>query len=54
MLRLTDIKLDLNHQEGELKQAVLTKLKITDDQLVDFTVFKRGYDARKKNVITLI
>lgn len=54
MLRLTDIKLDLNHQEGELKQAVLKKLNITDDQLIDFTVFKRGYDARKKNVITLI
>ncbi|PAJ72747.1 hypothetical protein CJF42_19535 [Pseudoalteromonas sp. NBT06-2] len=54
MLRLTDIKLDLNHQEDELKQAVLKKLNITDDQLVDFTVFKRGYDARKKNVITLI
>ena len=54
MLRLTDIQLDLNHQEGELKQAVLKKLNITDDQLVDFTVFKRGYDARKKNVITLI
>lgn len=54
MLRLTDIKLDLNHQEDELKQAVLKKLKIADNQLIDFTVFKRGYDARKKNVITLI
>ncbi len=54
MLRLTDIKLDLNHQEDELRQSVLNKLKLTDEQLIDFTVFKRGYDARKKNVITLI
>lgn len=54
MLRLTDIKLDLNHQPEELRQAVLDKLNISDDQLIDFTVFKRGYDARKKNAITLI
>ena len=54
MLRLTDIKLDLNHQPEELRQAVLDKLNISDEQLINFTVFKRGYDARKKNVITLI
>ncbi|MFB1014612.1 MAG: NAD(P)/FAD-dependent oxidoreductase [Alteromonadaceae bacterium] len=54
MLRLTDIKLDLNHQPEELRQAVLDKLNISDEQLIDFTVFKRGYDARKNNVITLI
>ncbi|SFC71790.1 NAD(P)/FAD-dependent oxidoreductase [Pseudoalteromonas denitrificans] len=54
MLRLTDIKLDLNHQEDEIRQAILKKLNINDDELIKFTVFKRGYDARKKNVITLI
>ncbi len=54
MLRLTDIKLDLNHQPEELRQAVLDKLKITDEQLQTMDIFKRGYDARKKNVITLI
>ena len=54
MLRLTDIKLDLNHQPEELRQAVLDKLNLSDEQLINFTVFKRGYDARKKNVITLI
>lgn len=54
MLRLTDIKLDLNHQPEELRQAVLDKLQITDEQLQEVVVFKRGYDARKKNIITLI
>jgi len=54
MLRLTNISLDLNHQTEQLRQAIIDKLAITNEQLVDFTVFKRGYDARKKNKITLI
>ena len=53
MIRLTNIKLALDHQEHELKQAILTKLSIKDVQLINFTVFKRGYDARKKNSIFL-
>lgn len=54
MLRLTNIKLALDHQADELQQAILTKLNITADQLIEFTMFKRGYDARQKNAITLI
>lgn len=54
MLRLTNIKLDLNHQPEQLRQAILDKLAITSEQLVDFTVFKRGYDARQKSQIQLI
>jgi len=54
MIRLTNIKLPLDHQEHELQQAILTKLSIKDAQLINFTVFKRGYDARKKNSIFLI
>ena len=48
MLRLTNISLDLNHQPEELRQAIVSKLAITDEQLIDFSMFKRGYDARKK------
>ncbi|MEY8216636.1 MAG: NAD(P)/FAD-dependent oxidoreductase [Colwellia sp.] len=54
MIRLTNIKLALDHQEHELEQAILTKLSIKGVQLIKFTVFKRGYDARKKNNIFLI
>jgi len=54
MLRLTDIKLDLNHQDEQLEQVILDKLLITKSQLLNFKVFKRGYDARKKNKIVLI
>jgi len=54
MIRLTNIKLALEHQEHELEQAILSKLSLKKDQLVNFTVFKRGYDARKKSKILLI
>lgn len=54
MLRLTDIKLPLNHSDNAIEQAIFQKLGITKHELVDFTVFKRGYDARKKSNIVLI
>ncbi|GHF01232.1 NAD(P)/FAD-dependent oxidoreductase [Thalassotalea profundi] len=54
MLRLTNIKLALDHQPEQLLQAILDKLEIQAEQLVDFTVFKRGYDARQKNKIILM
>ncbi len=54
MLRLTNINLDLNHGPEAIKQAVLAKLDISEQQLTSLKVFKRGYDARKKNNITLI
>lgn len=59
MIRLTNIKLALalgheEHEAHELEQAILAKLSITPEQLLNFTLFKRGYDARKKSNITLI
>jgi len=56
MLRLTEIKLPLHHQDesAELKAAILSKLAIDESNLVHFTVFKRGIDARKKTDIQLI
>ncbi len=54
MLRLTDIKLPLDHDELALEQAILEKLKIKKAQLLSFTMFKRGYDARNNKNIQLI
>ena len=50
----TNVKLPLNHQPEELEQAILATLNITAEQLTSFSMFKRGYDARKKNNIILI
>jgi uncharacterized FAD-dependent dehydrogenase len=54
MLRLTNVKLPLNHQPEELEQVILATLKITAEQLTSFSIFKRGYDARKKSKIILM
>ena len=54
MIRLSNIKLPLDHSEDDLKQAVLAMLSIKPEQLVDIHVHRRGYDARKKTNIFLI
>ena len=48
MLRLTELRLPLDHGEGDLRRAVLHRLKVDDPALKGLTVFKRSYDARKK------
>ncbi|MCG6201259.1 NAD(P)/FAD-dependent oxidoreductase [Psychromonas antarctica] len=54
MIRLNQVKLPLDHSDDALQAFVLNKLSITADQLVDIQLFKRGYDARQRNVISLI
>lgn len=54
MIRLTELKLPLNHEEGALLDAIAAKLKIPAQQVLSFTLFRRGYDARKKSDIQLI
>jgi len=54
MLRLTDIKLPLDHAEGAIEAAVRAKLGLGRDALIGVTVFRRGYDARKRGAIQLI
>ncbi len=54
MIRISELKLPLNHPEPALREAILARLGIANSDLVDFTVFKRSYDARKKSAIVLI
>jgi uncharacterized FAD-dependent dehydrogenase len=54
MLRITQLKLPLNHSETELRRAVVSYLSIKDEELIKLEVFRRGIDARKKNAIWLI
>lgn len=54
MLRLTDIQLPLDHPENAIKTAILQRLRITEAELVSFSIFRRSYDARKKSAIVLI
>ena len=54
MLRLTEIKLPLNHQPDAIQAAILKRLKIDASAFINFTIFRRGYDARKRNEILLV
>lgn len=54
MLRLTDVKLPLDHTDEDLQAAVLQKLKISQKELIGFSVFRRSYDARKRDAISLV
>lgn len=54
MIRLTDIKLPLDHAEGAIEAAVRAKLGLGKDGLRNVSVFRRGYDARKRGNIQLI
>ncbi|KNH11071.1 NAD(P)/FAD-dependent oxidoreductase [Vibrio cyclitrophicus] len=54
MIRLTEIKLPLDHEESAIQDAIEAKLGINAGQVLSFNIFKRGYDARKKSKILLI
>ena len=54
MLRLTELKLPLDHAEGAVEAALLKRLGIAAQDLIGFAVFRRGVDARKKSAIALI
>jgi uncharacterized FAD-dependent dehydrogenase len=54
MLRLTEIKLPLDHPEEAVEFAVLKRLQLEKVDLVRFNVFRRAVDARKRSAIFLI
>ena len=49
MIRITELSLPLGHSPDTLRAAILTRLGVASAELLDFSVFKRSYDARKKN-----
>ena len=54
MLRITELKLPLDHAADALRPAICQRLGVADSDLLGFTLFRRGYDARKKSAIALI
>ena len=54
MLRLTDIKLPLDHGTAALDAAILKRLDIAPAALVRYTIARRGVDARRRGAIVLI
>jgi uncharacterized protein len=54
MLRLTELRLPLDHPPEALRAAVLARLAVDDAALAEIQVFKRSWDARRKSAIVLI
>ena len=60
MLRLSDLKIgidkaaDAETERQALRKLVLSQLKISDKELIDFQIFKKSVDARKKDKLLFI
>jgi uncharacterized FAD-dependent dehydrogenase len=54
VLRITELRLPLDHAEDAVRPAVVAFLGVADAALKAFIVFRRAYDARRKSAIVLI
>lgn len=54
MLRLTEIRLPLDHNPEAIAQAAIARLRIAPADLISCSVFRRAHDARKKLAIKLV
>jgi uncharacterized FAD-dependent dehydrogenase len=54
MIRITELRLPLDHEPAALRAAVLQRLGVADAALREMHVFRRAYDARRKTAIVLI
>ena len=54
MIRVTELKLPLQHAAGDVEAALLARLEITRADLINYKLFRRGSDARKRTAIQLV
>jgi uncharacterized FAD-dependent dehydrogenase len=47
MLRVTEVKLPLDHPEAAIRAAILQRLGIAENELIGYSIFRRAVDARK-------
>ncbi len=50
MLRITELTLPIDHAEEALVAAIRRRLRLVDGEPLEFTLFKRSYDARRKHL----
>ena len=51
MIRITELKLPLDHDEHALPALIAKTLGIASDDLLNHTIYKRSYDARKQKLL---
>ena len=54
MLRLTEIRLPLDHDQNAIQKAILDVLHIAPHDLKGFSIIKQSYDARKNDAILFV
>jgi len=54
MLRITELRLPLDHDSEALSCAITERLSISREELFNFTIALRSYDARRRGAIKLI
>ena len=47
VLKVNQIKLPLNHSKKQLKEAIVHKLRIRPEEMIDYRILKQSIDARK-------
>ena len=50
MLRIRQLKLNINHTEIDLKNKIIKALKIKNNELINYQINKQSLDARKNNI----
>ncbi len=51
MIRLTELKLPLDHPHDALPALIIQTLGIQPSELVEYSIYKRSYDARKQKLL---
>ncbi|AHI24313.1 FAD-dependent oxidoreductase [Komagataeibacter xylinus] len=54
MIRLTELRLPIDHDDAALAQAVADRLGVPVTDITDMRIFRRGHDARRRHRIVLV
>lgn len=54
MLRVSNIKIDIDQPIDLVRSKLCKKLRIHDNDIVDYSIYKESIDARKKDQISFV
>jgi len=54
MLRITELKLPLDHPPGAIAAAAASRLGVGANELIECTIVRRAHDARRKSAILMV
>lgn len=53
MLRLSELRLPLDHSDEDLRAAILRELGLEPHELIGYAVFRRSFDARRRGAVAV-